>query len=160
MATDGLRLNRAVNILDPNDPDSHLGLALALTFAGDPQAAIPAIERARRLDPLNKWRFAFAHGLALLGMDRASEAAEVLRSGLAGNPDNWEQWLLYTAAVALADDDEEASRAVDRLKDLKRAFRGGFRSFSISYELDFWGFKTESDRDRIAAGLRKAGMPE
>ncbi len=146
--------------LHPNDPDSHLGLSLELTFAGDPEGAIPVIEMAQRLDPLNRWRFAFAFGLAFLGMDRPREAAQALKAGLEGNPNNWEQWFLYAAAAAMIDDMEEAAKAVNQLEVLKRNNHLNPRFMTINFELSYWAFKRESDLDRIAAGLRKAGVPE
>ncbi len=146
--------------LDPNDPDSHLGLSLELTHAGDAEGAISVIETAQRLDPLNQWRFAFAFGLALLGLDRPREAAQVLKTGIEGNPNNWEQWFLYAAAAAMIDDTEEAATAVNKLEALKRNYHWDSRSLTINHELSYWFFKRQSDLDRIAAGLRKAGVPE
>lgn len=143
--------------LDPNDPDGHLRLAIELVYASDPQAAISVLETAKRLDPLNEWRFAFALGLAQLGLGQPSEAAEALKAGLAIKPDDPYLWFLYAATAGLLDDTEAAAQAVDRLGELRRAFHWP-PMFYTTHDLPYWGFQNRVDMGRIAAGLRKAGL--
>jgi TolB-like protein/DNA-binding winged helix-turn-helix (wHTH) protein len=143
--------------LDPNDPDGHLRLATELVFAGDPQAAIPVVETAKRLDPLDEVQFAFTLGLAHLGLGQPSEAAEVLKAGLAIKPDSPDLWFLYAAAAGLLDDTEAAAQAVNRLGELRRVFHLP-PNFYTTHDVPHLGFRNRVDMERIDAGLRKAGL--
>jgi adenylate cyclase len=54
--------------LDPNDADSRAMLAEVLIYIGKPEAALSAIEVARRLDPYNEARYAYLEGFARFGL--------------------------------------------------------------------------------------------
>ncbi len=145
--------------LDPKDPEGSLGLGLEFIFEGDPSAAIPLIEDAMRLDPANRWRYAFALGLAHLTLDRPREAAVALTMGLEGNPDSYDLWYLMAAAKGSLGDVVAANHAVKRVTDLKRAHAMHNVRGTI-HEMDYWGFKRRADIERIAVGLRRAGVPD
>jgi TolB-like protein len=122
---------------DPNDPSGYLFLAEQLVFLGEPEAAIPVIHRAVRLDPINPNRYAFALALAQLGTNNISDAVKTLKDGLEREPENVHLWFLLAAAQGILDDP---------------AFTG--KQFAS------WGFKRQSDVDRIAGGLRQAGVSQ
>ena len=55
--------------LDPNDADGRAMLAEVLIYVGKPEAALSAIEVARRLDPHNEARYAYLEGFARFGLE-------------------------------------------------------------------------------------------
>ena len=148
--------------LDPNDPDGYLGLGLELTYSGQPETAIPMIEKAKRVDPLNAARYAGALGLALLGMDRPGKAAKSFEVSVKAYPDRYPLWALLAAAKGHQGETAAAAEAVKRLLEEWRALKapGPSRLRTIMSYFTRQKFKRESDVKRIADGLRKAGLPE
>ena len=70
---------------DPGKGGTYYNLGLALLAGGDPQAALPELRKAARIDPLDPLAStALGDVLALLG--RMDEAAEAYRGALAANP--------------------------------------------------------------------------
>src|SRR5438093_4072894 len=71
--------------LEPNDPDTHYNLALALKYKGEPQAAVKAFEAALHLKP--RWVDAhFGLGATYYTLHNQSEALHEFRSVLELNP--------------------------------------------------------------------------
>jgi TolB-like protein/DNA-binding SARP family transcriptional activator len=64
--------------LNPNDPELSAKLGLVLTDLGRAEEAIPLIQRAMRLNPLNPNAFSDYLALALIGAGRYKTAIEVL----------------------------------------------------------------------------------
>lgn len=64
--------------LNPNDPELNAKLGLVLTDLGRAEDAIPLIQRAMRLNPLNPHAFSDYLGLALIGAGRYDGAIGVL----------------------------------------------------------------------------------
>jgi tetratricopeptide (TPR) repeat protein len=64
--------------LNPNDPRLVVQRGINLTFFGDPETAIPWIERAMRLDPLSGHRYYLDMVRALFMAGRPTEATIVL----------------------------------------------------------------------------------
>lgn len=142
---------------DPNDPGGYLGLAEQLIFLGEPEAALPIIDRAMQLDPLNPQRYAFALSLAQFGMNKISEAAKTLEEGIKTDPENVHLWFLLASAYGLLDRQLAAVDTANGLVELKRAL-GIPQNVFNGQQIAAWGFKRKTDIDRIAGGLRKAGV--
>jgi adenylate cyclase len=66
-------LERALE-LNPNDPRLVVQRGINLTFLGDPEAAIPWIERAMRLDPFSAHRYYLDLVRALFMVERPTDA--------------------------------------------------------------------------------------
>jgi len=145
--------------MQSNEPDGYLKLAGQLTFIGEPAAAVPLIQHAMRLDPKNMARYAFALGLAQLGMDQPQAAVETLRQAVKADPKNVQLWFLLTATHGLLGDQAESEKALTRLLSLKLELGIPDSFFSIR-QLSEWGFKRPGDIDRLARGLRIAGLTE
>lgn len=150
--------------LDANDADSYVTLAEVLIFDGRPQEALDLIERARRLDPFNKARHVFLEGVAQFGMGELEDAASSLERAIELNPE------LYTpktdsragycypcdmlaAVYAHLGRQEDAKAMIQKIVD-----QGIYESASsVAY---WWPYKEATDRNRLAEGLHKAGLPE
>lgn len=74
--------------LDRNNARAHFQLGNTLLFMGQPDAGIPHIERAIRLNPYdpNAASFYLALGLCRLFLGQVDEAIDLLRKARAGNP--------------------------------------------------------------------------
>lgn len=146
---------RAISF-DPNDPSGYLFLAEQLVFLGEPEAAIPVIRRAVRLDPMNPNRYAFALALAQMGTDQTAEAVKTLQDGLNQDSNNVHLWFLLAAAQGILNDPAALATA-QRLAQVKLD-RGIRADMFTGKHFASWGFKRQPDIDRIAGGLRQAGV--
>jgi tetratricopeptide (TPR) repeat protein len=151
--------------LDPNDADSYIVLASALSLAGEPDEALQLVERAMRLNPHYPPFYLYELGMAQFGMGKLETAAASLEKATALNPeDRWSLRLLL-ATYGLLDRREDAARVFKTIQDESK--HGGTRH-GLSY-LDpltvkasaFWHpFKKPEAAERFAEGLRKAGVPD
>ncbi len=149
---------------DPNDADSHVTLAEMLIYAGKPRRALDSIAKARRLDPHNQGYHAFLSGLAQFGLEQFDAAAASLERALELNPELWlareefgPQRCLpcrpLTAAYAYLGRKQEAQALVRRQRE-------SWSMATVRNEMALWPFQHDADRDRLARGLREAGLPE
>ncbi len=150
--------------LDPNDADSHITMAGALSLDGRPGLALEFIERAMRLNPHYPPAYLYEVGVARFANGELEEAAAVLEQATALNPeDRWSQRLLL-ATLGLLDRREPAA-AVRRAMEEDR-LRGGRTHLMFMDPLTirasaFWHpFRNPDDARRFAEGLRRAGIPE
>ncbi|NJO23284.1 MAG: tetratricopeptide repeat protein [Sphingomonadales bacterium] len=72
--------------LDPNDPEAHVAMALALITTGRPEAGLEFVETALRLNPSHPTYYVLAHGMAYFALDDLDRAADVLSEELNLNP--------------------------------------------------------------------------
>ena len=124
-------------------------------YAGDAEGAIESLNNAIRLDPLDPRAFltqsamAFAHFIA----GRDDVAADWAASALRLKP-GWHPAL----RIALA-----ANGVRGRLDETNRALRDYLRTdpqISIAKICGFYPFREDAHRQRMIAGLQKAGVPE
>jgi TolB-like protein/class 3 adenylate cyclase/Tfp pilus assembly protein PilF len=108
-----IEFERAI-ALDRNDASAFLQLGVVLWLLGQPEAAIPHIERAIRLSPLGPNTHVNYYGLGtchtLLG--HADEAIDLLRKARAANPRIWYHHLWLAGALGLRGDLDEARAAL------------------------------------------------
>ena len=131
-----------------------------MKFLGQPEAAIPHIEKAIRLNPHDAniadpyWGLGTCH----LFLGHVDEAIDLLRKARAASPRRWYVHLDLAGALGLRGDLDEARAALAKAIELKpemkslawlRAYPGaGDQQYGALYE------KT------VAVGLRRAGLPE
>ena len=165
---------RAVE-LDGNDPVGYEALATALIYGGRPVEAADAIRKAMRLDPHYPSEFLVWLGLAQFGEKRFKEAAESLRSATRRNPADDIGLILLAAADGHLGREADAKSAIAALNDLRakrKIHLEGLRAKGIEIgidvflpgpytleDVDQWPFKERADRERLRAGLKKAGVP-
>ena len=124
-------------------------------YAGDSDGAIESLNKAIRLNPLDPRVFltqsamAFAHFIA----GRDDEAARWAAMALRVKP-NWLPALRMTiASNAMRGQAEQAKRALN-------AYLAIDPKVTITKLCEYYPFRRKADRQRLIAGMRKAGVPE
>ena len=136
--------------LNPNDPRLAVQRGINLTFLGDPEAAIPWIERAIRLDPFSAHRYYLDMVRALFMAGRPAEAIAVLERNARKH---WEHDLWLAACHAAAGNQSTACEAGQQVM----AQRPGF---SIGAYVDGrFKWRMPEDKARLSDRLSQAGLP-
>jgi adenylate cyclase len=139
-------LERAL-ILNPNDPRLVVQRGINLTFLGDPEAAIPWIERAMRLDPFSAHRYYLDMVRALFMAQRSPEAIALLERTARSH---WEHSLWLAACHAAMGGQAVAYRAGQQALSLRPNFSVG------AYADGRFKWRQEEDRARLCAALAQA----
>ncbi len=134
-------LERAL-ALNPNDPRLVVQRGINLTFLGDPQAAIPWIERAMRIDPFSAHRCYLDMARALFMAERPAEAIAVLERTARAH---WEHYLWLAASRAAASEESEAQQAGREATALRP-------NLSITTYMDGSAWKRSEDEATQRAG--------
>jgi len=117
--------------LDPNAARAFLQLGNALLFMGQPEAAIPYIEKAIRLNPYDPKpsTFYLALGLCRICLGQVDEAINLLRKARAANSRYAVNYLYLAGALGLRGDLDEARislgdaiRLEPKINSLARSF--------------------------------------
>jgi TolB-like protein len=142
-------LDRAL-ALNPNDPRLVAQRGINFTFLGDPQAAIPWIGRAMRLDPYSAHRYYLDMVRALFMAERPEEAIIILdRTARA----HWEHHLWFAACNAAKGKERTAKHAGEEALALRR-------TLSIArYINDGFAWTRDEDKVRLRDALAQAGLP-
>ncbi|MGY3574498.1 winged helix-turn-helix domain-containing tetratricopeptide repeat protein [Bradyrhizobium sp. USDA 4504] len=125
-------------------------------WLGEPEAAIERFARAIRLSPLDPWLMGMRAGTAYAHFfsDRYDEAASWAEMALQCSPDYRPGLRITAASNALAGRQEQARKAVARLRELSPTLR-------LSNLKDVLGpYRRAKDVARYEEGLRQAGLPE
>jgi TolB-like protein len=146
--------------LDPNDADAHAEAGLWRGFLGHAEDGIGGVETALRLSPRDRdvpiWQY---YMCALHDyMQHWEQAIEWCEKSRAGWPDNVSTYVHLAAAQAWAGHDKEAKEATAHLQRLRPGFTVQSYADFTSRTSDNPTFNAQSQR--IAEGLRKAGVPE
>lgn len=146
--------NRALE-LDVNLAMAWLRSGWIRAYAGDADGAIESLNNATRLDPLDPRAFQTHTAMALAHFvgERDDEAAECAAAALRLKPN-----LLPALRMALA-----SNGMRERFDEADRAFRTYLQidpDVSVAKICGFYPFRRPADRQRLIAGLRKAGVPE
>ncbi len=158
---DAIAEARRAIALDSNDADSYIALAAALTLSGGADEALEWIERAMRLNPHYPGYYLYQLGLAQFNRGTFDEAAISLEKATAINPDDrWSQRLLIATYGSL-DRNEDAARVLEAVE--QRGSRGWLNAIdplTVTSSAFWLPFKEPEDAERLAQGLRKAGVPD
>lgn len=136
--------------LNPNDPRIVAQQGEILTWIGRAAEGVAWIERALRLDPFNANERAHLLGRALYACGRYAEAAEAFsrrQKPMRGHRAE------FAACCAQAGQSVEATK-------LAMAEIETWPEFSVKRYVARLPFSEQRDRDHLADGLRKAGLPE
>jgi adenylate cyclase len=136
--------------LNPNNSESHALLGWVLLWSGQTDEAIQALEKTIRLDVRSKQVvFLFHLGLAYYLEGQYQKAVAVLEEGVVQDPD----YIGYH--IGLAATYAQLGRTADAEREVANTLqRNPF------FEVGFYGtaFRNPDDREKIRAGLRKAGL--
>ena len=141
---------RAID-MEPNEPENHVQMSYSLIMAGRPEEAIDFLKRAMRLDPHYPAYYLFVFGIAHFALGEYEEAVSLLERAYTRNPEFNRPLLFLAAAYAHLEREQKAREALYELT------KGVVRLSAVMYR---WPFKDTEVSDRLAEGLRKAGMPE
>lgn len=142
--------------MDPNDPDGYVALAGALNLAGQPAKALALMEKAVRLNPHYPTSYLYELGLAHFSIGEFDQASAILRQAVTLNPDDrWSSRLLISTLGHL----NRPSEAAVFIDKTNQNFRG-FDPFTVRGVAYWYPFKNPADAERLAEGLRKAGVPD
>jgi tetratricopeptide (TPR) repeat protein len=146
--------------LDRNNADAFFHLGMNTMFLGRPEAAIPYIEKAIRLDPHGPaiapyyWALGYSHLL----LDQVDEAIDLLRRARTANPRFWFIPLALASALGLKGNLEEAKTVLAEVIKLKPEVNSlaRWRDENPVGDRDYWALWEKT----AAAGLRRAGFPD
>jgi TolB-like protein/Flp pilus assembly protein TadD len=152
---DGSALIEKALLLNPNTAWAWYFSGWTKVWLGEPEAAIERIARALRLNPNDPHVFnmhsatAYAHFVA----GRYAEAMSWAQAALRERPDHNSAMRILAASCALTGLQEQAEKAMVRLRELNPALR-------ISNVKYIVPLRRVEDFTKLAEGLRKAGLPE
>ena len=142
--------------LDPNDADGYVTLASVLTLAGEPEKAIELIRKAMRLNPYFPSNYLLELGVAHYILGQYSKSADALERASALSPeDSWPTRLLFTVYGQMGRKSD-----IDRLTSKVKRYYFGFDEFTIKSVAFWYPFKKSEHAEKLAEGLRKAGIPD
>jgi adenylate cyclase len=136
--------------LNPNNSESHAILGWVLLWSGRTDEAIQALEKTIRLDVRSKQVvFLFHLGLAYYLKGQYQKAMAVLEEAVVHDPD----YIGYH--IALAATYAQLGRTADAEREVANTLRR-----NPFFEVGSYGtaFRNPNDREKIRAGLRKAGL--
>ena len=137
--------------LNPSSALAHNLLGTIRSYSGRPLEAIPAIEQAMRLDPALSAQFLHFLGLAYLMAGKYETAAALLRQRIILVPNTDFSRAILTSALGHLGEVDDARRVWGELMVINP-------NYSFAAHIGRQPFKREEDVERIAEGLRKAGV--
>jgi adenylate cyclase len=138
--------------LNPNLAMANNVFGTMRIYSGQALEAIPAIEKAMRLDPAASGQFLHFLGMANLLVGKYETAAALLKQRIVLEPGTDFSRAILASALGHLGEVEEARRVWGELEKInpKYSFRDHFSRQP---------FKNPADVERIAEGLTKAGLP-
>ncbi|MBV1931700.1 MAG: hypothetical protein KUG71_08275 [Porticoccaceae bacterium] len=133
---------------DPNDVVALERLSLCMIWAGEPEAALPLIEKAKRLNPTRTYHF--PQGVAMFMLHQYDLAITLLEADLDNSPNFLPAALYLAASKGLASQDKNAASVVAAIKRIDP-------TYNLSRHVRTH-FKNIEDQDRFMAGLERAGL--
>jgi TolB-like protein/Flp pilus assembly protein TadD len=147
--------------LDPNDAESYVALAAALSLSGQADEALDSVERAMRLNPHYPAYYLYQFGLARFVTGEFDEAAMSLEKATALNPDDRWSYRLLLATYGLLGRSEDATRALQAIEQRgERGWLNAIDPLTIRTSAFWIPFKEPRNTEKLAEGLRKAGVPD
>ena len=159
LAESKIELERAIS-LDPNHARAHHHLGMTIMYLGQPEAAIPHLEKALQLNPndYNIGNYYFPLALCLLFLGQIDKAIDLLMKARAANPRLYYLHLHLAGAFGLHGDLSEAKAALAEGIRLKPEIRSlaEWRALFPWGDPEYWTFMDRT----VATGLRRAGLPD
>lgn len=154
--TEALAQGAKALALDPNNADTYAALAGALSLAGDADEAQTMIDQAMRLNPRSPGSYYYNLGLAEFGQDNFTRAAQAFEEAIRLNPeDRWPKRMIVATFGHLGETDRAAV-----IIEEENASWYGTDPFTVRAVTFWYPYRKKSDLERLAQGLRKAGLPE
>ncbi len=135
--------------INPNDAGSFAQQGMALTWLGRPDGAIRALERALHFDPDMDPDIFWHLGLAYYLNKRYADSAAALQRNIGRKADPFWDYLLLAAVYGQMGRTEEAARAAEAVRQIDPRYKRLMK---------FEQFQNSADAERVAEGLRKAGL--
>jgi TolB-like protein/class 3 adenylate cyclase/Tfp pilus assembly protein PilF len=154
-----VELERAI-VLDRNNTWAIRQLGQTLVFMGQPETAIPHLEKALRLSPREASvpvTYAFL-GWVHIFLDHMDEAMDFFRKARAENPRLWYRHLWYAGAMGLRGDTDGARTEIAESLKLKPEIDSIARTRALP---SFGNPQFQALMEKtFYAGLRRAGFPD
>ena len=154
-------VNRALE-LAPNDPDTRISKAKILNATGRAAEAEQETGWAMRLNPQYPAGYLRVLALSQFHQERYEEAIEKLRRVISLQPDVSEDYTTLVAALGHLGRSEGITDSIEKYNAL--TVPAGFDPLTVQ-ETGWWWYGDmfsyhKQYRERLLAGLRKAGVPE
>jgi adenylate cyclase len=138
--------------LDPNSGQANYSLMLALKWAGKPKEAIPVIQKALRLEPIPPDSYVQQLALVYFQAGDCKEALAACDKGLKRDPEHLVSHIIMAAVYGSCGREKEARKEGTEVLRISP-------NFTVESYMRNIHYKIPSDGDRVAQGLRKAGLP-
>src|SRR5215510_7411571 len=159
---DAIAVAQAVIMENPGEPWAYKEIGLSTLYLGRPEQALDWFAKAERIGPRDpgRWTWLDGRGHALILLGRDEEAIHALNSALDANPKNLSPHAFLAAVYALLGRTDEARAELAAYLERRPETRvSTFRRFS-PVPLALTSPQYQQQLQRIAEGLRKAGLPE
>ena len=137
--------------LDPNFPDALFVMAQVLIWIGNPEEAIPLLQKALRPNPIPPVQFLNVLSTAYRVAGQYDKAIEAAKKAVQRASNSQLAYLYLTAACALAGREEEAHAAAAEVLRINP-------KFSIERHAMGQGYRNQAHTDHYINALRKAGL--
>ncbi len=138
--------------LDPNSGQANFFLPQVLRYAGKSKEAIPVIQKALRLEPRPPDNYVQQPAVLNFLAGDCKEAIAACEKGLKREPDNLVNHIITAAVYGGCGREKEAQKEASEVLRINP-------KFSVESFMGNVPYKNPSDRERVAQGLRKAGLP-
>jgi adenylate cyclase len=137
--------------LNPNYAPATVARGILYIYTGEPAKAIPYMKRAMRLDPTVPAQYLHFLGTAYFVAGDYETAAKMFRDRITANPNTDLSRAFLASTLGHLGRAEEARRVWQELKEINPRY-------SFEDHMDRLPFKDPADAERIAEGVRKAGL--
>lgn len=138
---------------NPNYAPALAARGVLRAYTGEPDKAIPDIERAIRLDPASQQQYVHFLGTAHFAAGDYETAAAVFRDRIAINPTTDLSRAFLASALGHLGKPAEARKIWRELMELNPRY-------SVIEHIGRLPFRDAMDAEKLTAGLRKAGLAE
>ena len=138
--------------LDPNSGQLNYNLSTTLRFAGRSKEAIPVILKALRQEPFAPDIYLQQKALVYFQTGDCREAIATCEKGPWREPDNLSSHIIRATVYGFCGREDAAQKEAIEALEIRP-------KFSVDSYTGILPYKNPSDRERVAQGLRKAGLP-
>jgi len=139
--------------LSPNHSLAKAALGMALTYAGEPEAAIGVFKEAMRLSPIYPGWYLSELARAYFQTGRYDDAMAALQRRLRDEPNSGEALILLAASAGAAERMDQARAALQKFLEPRP-------NYTLRLYASGEFYKNAEDLNRVLDALRKAGLPE